>query len=177
MASDLLHFDPKAASIIINEELERAKLIIIQHIWKNGQNASGRTVDSLHVVMNPEGGTLFGRNFFGTMETGRRAGKVPYGFSGIILQWMRDKGIHGTPIAYKTKRAHKYTPQERGDLSMASAIANTIAAKGTKLHRDGGRDDVYSNVIPETMERLGNRLMQLIHMYVETIKLNNETIE
>lgn len=177
MASDLLHFDPKAASIIINEELERAKLIIIQHIWKNGQNASGRTVDSLHVVMNPEGGTLYGRNFFGTMETGRRAGKIPYGFSGIILQWMRDKGIHGTPIAYKTKRAHKYTPQERGDLSMASAIANTIAAKGTKLHRDGGRADVYSNVIPETMERLGNRLMQLIHLYVETIKLNNETIE
>lgn len=177
MASDLLHFDPKAASIIINEELERAKLIIIQHIWQNGQNASGRTVDSLHVVMNPEGGTLFGRNFFGTMETGRRAGKIPYNFSGIILQWMRDKGIHGTPIAYKTNRAHKYIPQERGDLSMASAIAHTIAAKGTKLHRLGGRADVYSNVIPETMERLGNRLMQLIHMYIETIKLNNETIE
>lgn len=177
MASDLLHFDPKAASIIINEELERAKLIIIQHIWKNGQNASGRTVDSLHVVMNPEGGTLFGRNFFGTMETGRRAGKIPYGFSGIILQWMRDKGIHGTPIAYKTNRAHKYTPQERGDLSMASAIARTIARSGTRLYRKGGRADVYSDVIPETMERLGNRLMQLIHLYMETIKLNNETIE
>lgn len=177
MASDLLHFDPKAASIIINEELERAKLIIIQHIWRNGQNASGRTVDSLHVVMNPEGGTLYGRNFFGTMETGRRAGKIPYGFSGIILQWMRDKGIHGTPIAYKTNRAHKYTPQERGDLSMASAIARTIARSGTRLYRKGGRADVYSDVIPETMERLGNRLMQLIHLYMETIKLNNETIE
>lgn len=177
MASDLLHFDPKAASIIINEELERAKLIIIQHIWKNGQNASCRTVDSLHVVMNPEGGTLYGRNFFGTMETGRRAGKIPYGFSGIILQWMRDKGIHGTPIAYKTNRAHKYTPQERGDLSMASAIARTIARSGTRLYRKGGRADVYSDVIPETMERLGNRLMQLIHLYMETIKLNNETIE
>lgn len=177
MASDLLHFDPKAASIIINEELERAKLIIIQHIWRNGQNASGRTVDSLHVVMNPDGGTLYGRNFFGTMETGRRAGKIPYGFRGIILQWMRDKGIHGTPIAYKTNRAHKYTPQERGDLSMASAIARTIARSGTRLYRKGGRADVYSDVIPETMERLGNRLMQLIHLYMETIKLNNETIE
>ena len=174
--ADLLHFDPKAASIIVKEELDRAREIIIQHIWANGQNASGRTVKSLRVEVNEEGGTLYGRNFFGTMETGRRAGKVPYGFTGIIMQWMRDKGIHGTPIAYKTNRAHKYTPQERGDLSMASAIAHTIAVKGTKLHRDGGRADVYSNVIPETMERLGGRLMQLIHMYIETIKLNNETI-
>lgn len=176
MASDLLHFDPKAASIIINEELERAKEIIIQHIWANGQNASGKTVKSLRVEVNEEGGTLYGRNFFGTMETGRRAGKIPYGFTGIIAQWMKDKGIHGTPIAYKTKGAHKYTPQERGDMSMASAIAHTIATKGTKLHRDGGRADVYSNVIPETMKRLGERLMQLIHMYIETIKINNETI-
>ena len=174
--ADLLHFDPKAASIIVKEELDRAREIIIQHIWANGQNASGRTVKSLRVEVNEEGGTLYGRNFFGTMETGRRAGKVPYGFTGIIMQWMRDKGIHGTPIAYKTNRAHKYTPQERGDLSIASAIAHTIAVKGTKLHRDGGRADVYSNVIPETMERLGGRLMQLIHMYIETIKLNNETI-
>lgn len=176
MANDLLHFDPKAASIIINEELERAKEIIIQHIWANGQNASGKTVKSLRVEVNEEGGTLYGRNFFGTMETGRRAGKIPYGFTGIISQWMKDKGIHGTPIAYKTNGTHKYTPQERGDMSMASAIAHTIATKGTKLHRDGGRADVYSNVIPETMERLGNRLMQLIHMYIETIKLNNEAI-
>lgn len=176
MASDILHFDPKTASIIVNEELERAREIIIQHIWANGQNASGKTVKSLRVEVTEEGGTLYVRNFFGTMETGRRAGKIPYGFTGIIAQWMRDKGIHGTPIAYKTKGVHKYTPQERGDMSMASAIAHTIAANGTKLHRDGGRADVYSNVIPETMERLGNRLMQLIHMYVETIKLNNETI-
>lgn len=176
MASDLLHFDPNAASIIINEELERAKEIIIQHIWANGQNASGKTVKSLRVEVTEEGGTLYGRNFFGTMETGRRAGKIPYGFTGIIAQWMKDKGIHGTPIAYKTNIAHKYTPQERGDMSMASAIAHTIATNGTKLHRDGGRADVYSNVIPETMERLGNRLMQLIHMYIETIKINNETI-
>lgn len=176
MASDLLHFDPNAASIIINEELERAKEIIIQHIWANGQNASGKTVKSLRVEVTEEGGTLYGRNFFGTMETGRRAGKIPYGFTGIIAQWMKDKGIHGKPIAYKTNRAHKYTPQERGDMSMASAIAHTIATNGTKLHRDGGRADVYSNVIPETMERLGNRLMQLIHMYIETIKINNETI-
>lgn len=170
-------FDPKAASVIMREEAERAKQLIIQHIWANGQNASGRTVKSLHVEQPSEDEViLYGRNFFGTMETGRRAGKVPYGFRGIIAQWMRDKGLHGTPMPYKTNRAHKYTPQERGDMSMANAIAHIIATKGSKLHRTGGRADVYSNVIPETMKRLSDRLISLIHLSVGSIKLNNETI-
>lgn len=92
------------------------------------------------------------------------------------MQWMKDKGIHGTPIAYKTNRAHKYTPEQRGDMSMASAIAHMIATKGTKLHRAGGRADVYSHVIPETMKRLSDRLISLIHLSVGSIKINNETI-
>ena len=170
-------FDPKAASLIMREEAERAKQLIIQHIWANGQNASGRTVKSLHVEQPSEDEViLYGRNFFGTMETGRRAGKIPYGFRGIIRQWMKDKGLHGRPIPYKTKRQHKYTPQERGDMSMAGAIAHTIANKGSKLHRTGGRADVYSNVVPDTMKRLGQRLISLIHQSVGSIKLNNETV-
>ena len=174
----VIQFDPKAATEIVREELERAKEIIIAHIWANGQNASGRTVKSLHVEADGEGGgTLYGHKPFGVLETGRRAGKIPYGFNGIILQWMKDKGLHGRPIPYKTNRPHKYTPEQRGDLSMAGAIAHMIATQGSSLHRSGGRDDVYSNVIPETMARLGNRLISLIHMYAETIKLNNTTIE
>lgn len=176
MTRDPFVFDPKAASTIIREELERTKQLIIDHIRANGQNASGRTIKSMHVEVDQEGGTLFGRNYFGVLETGRRAGKIPHGFRYIILQWMQDKGIHGTPIAYKTDRPHKYTPQQRGDMSMAGAIAHTIATRGSRLHRQGGRADVYSNVIPETMKRLGDRLISLIHMYSESIKLNNETI-
>ena len=89
---------------------------------------------------------------------------------------MKDKGLQGTPIPYKTDRAHKYTPQERGDMSMAGAIAHMIASKGSSLHRKGGRNDVYSNVIPETMKRLGDRLISLIRLGIGTIKLNNETV-
>ncbi|WP_308272988.1 hypothetical protein [Prevotella sp.] len=89
---------------------------------------------------------------------------------------MKDKGLHGTPIPYKTDRAHKYTPQERGDMSMAGAIAHTIATKGSRLHRTGDRADVYSNVVPDTMKRLGQRLIFLIHQSVGSIKLNNETV-
>lgn len=173
----IISFDPKAASQIMREETERAKQLIIQHIWANGQNASGKTVASLNVQQPSDDETiLFGHRPFGVLETGRREGKIPYGFRSIILQWMKDKGLHGTPIPYKTDRAHKYTPQERGDYSMASAIAHTIATKGSSLYRKGGRADVYSNVIPETMKRLGDRLISLVSMSVGSIKLNNEKI-
>ena len=94
MSKGGIQFDPKAASQIIREEVERARQLIINHIRSNGQNASGRT----------------------------------------------------------------------------------IASHGSKLHRTGGRNDVYSNVVPDTMERLGQRLISLIHLSVGSIKLNNETI-
>ena len=156
MSKGGIQFDPKAASLIMREEVERARQLIINHIRINGQNASGRTIASLQVEQPSEEETiLWGHKPFGVLETGRRAGKIPYGFAGIIRQWMKDKGLHGRPIPYKTKRQHKYTPQERGDMSMAGAIAHTIATKGSKLHRTGGRADVYSNVVPDTMKRLG----------------------
>lgn len=172
-----IQFDPSAASIILREEVERAKQLIVSHILANGQNASGRTIKSLAVEQPTEDEVILsGRKPFGVLETGRKAGKVPYGFRGIIMQWMKDKGLHGTPMPYKTDRQHKYTAQERGDMSMASAIARSIATKGSRLHRIGGRADVYSNVIPQTMQRIRERLIFLIHMSADSIKLNNETI-
>lgn len=177
MSKGGIQFDPKAASIIMREEVERAKQLIINHIRINGQNASGQTIASLHVEQPSEEETiLWGRSPFGVLETGRRNGKIPYGFYDIIRKWMANKGLHGTPQPYKTDRPHKYTPQERGDRSMAGAIAHSIATKGSKLHRTGGRADVYSNVIPDTMQRLGQRIIFLISQSVDSIKLNNETI-
>lgn len=170
-------FNGKAASIILREEAERAKQLIIQHIIANGQNASGRTVKSLNVEQpSEEEMILWGHKPFGVLETGRKSGKIPYRFRDIILQWMQDKGVHGQPMPYKTDRPHKYTPEQRGDMSMAGAIARSIATKGSKLHRDGGRADVYSNVILDTMERIRSRLTTLVQLSFSSIKLNNETI-
>ena len=165
-----------AVDNVLKEELEQARQLIISHIRANGQNASGRTIASLHVEVNGDEGTLFGRNYFGVLETGRKAGRIPYKFSSIIRQWMQDKGIHGEPIPYKTDRPHKYTPQERGDRSLASAIAHTIKTKGTKLYRQGGRADVYSNVIPEVIQRVRRRIIGSIQIEVSNIKLNNEEV-
>ena len=164
-----IQFDNKAARLIVTEELERAKQLIINHIRINGQNASGKTIKSLHVEANEDEGVLYGHKPFGILETGRKAGKIPYSFRSIIYQWMQDKGVHGIPIPYKGQGDHKWTPQERGDLRMAGAIAYTIQHRGSRLHRQGGRADVYSNVVPQTLERVRSRLIRLINTQFEHI--------
>lgn len=168
-----LNFDNKVARHILTEELEAARKLIIDHIRANGQNASGRTIRSMHVEVTEESGTLYGHKPFGVLETGRRAGKIPYAFRSIIYQWMQDKGLHATSKPYKTEGVHRYTAQERADLSMAAAIAHTIKTKGSALHRKGGRDDVYSNVVPQTVERVRARLISLISMDISHIVINS----
>ena len=162
-----------AVSVVLTEELEALKeKIIAQHIGA-GQKASGRTVASLRIEVTEEEGTLYGRSPFGTLETGRKPGKVPQGFQSIIREWMTDKGISAAPIPYKTDRPHKYTPQERGNLSLSFLIARKIRREGTRLFRKGGRDDIYSNVIPAAIERIQSRIVELLKLEVENIKLNN----
>lgn len=173
MAATLFKFDKDAGRIILKEELQALKGSIINNMRAANEVASGRTIASLHVTDEQERATLWGHFPFGVLETGRKAGKVPYGFGQIILQWLNDKGLHGEPIPYKTDRPHKYSPQERGDLSMAYAIAYTIKQKGSSLHRKGGRADIYSNVIPATLERVRSRFMKFMKLQVEeSIKIN-----
>lgn len=162
-----------AVSVVLTEELEALKAkIIAQHVGA-GQKASGRTAASLRIEVTEEEGTLYGRSPFGTLETGRKPGKAPQGFQSIIREWMADKGISATPIPYKTDRPHKYTPQERGNLSLSFLIARKIKREGTRLFRKGGRDDIYSNVIPAAIERIQSRIVELLKLEVEIIKLNN----
>lgn len=161
--------------IIIYQELDELKARIIQNHTAAGQVASGRTAKSLRIEVDEDSGRLFGRSPFGTLETGRKGGKVPRQFYLIIRKWMADKGIQAPPIPYKTDRPHKYTPEERGALSMAAAIAETIRKKGTKLYRDGGRNDIYSKEIEKTRKILAERLSRFIIQKMQHIKLNTET--
>ena len=158
--------------IIIAQELEDLKARIIQNHTAAGQVASGKTAKSLRIVVDEESGTLYGRSPFGTLETGRRGGRVPRQFYLIIRQWMKDKGINAPSMPYKTNRPHKYTPAERGARSMAAAIAQVIRRSGTKLYRDGGRDDIYSREIENTRKILMERLSRFIIQKIEHIKLN-----
>lgn len=162
-----------AASVVLREELENLKQAIIKNHLAAGQRASGRTAASLRVEVNETEGTLWGRSPFGTLETGRQAGKVPANFRLIIRQWMQDKGIKARPMPYKTDRPHKYTAEERGELSLAFLIARKIEREGTSLFRKGGRNDIYTNVIPLAKERILMRITSLLKTEIKNIKLTN----
>ena len=174
------YLDRDAAREVVREELEELKAYIVNNIRSTGTQASGRTAASLRVEATEEQGTLWGNAPFGVLETGRQGGKIPYNFHGILLEWMRAKGVHGTPIPYVRKPSErwqpKYTPQERGDRSMAGAIAYRISKEGSRLFRQGGRADIYSNAIPRTLENVANRIQTLIATSIDSIKLNNQTI-
>lgn len=165
-------------SQLVGNELETLRQRIIQNIQAAGAVATGKTIQNIYVERRADGGALKFRGSmpFAVLETGRKGGKVPMMFSTIIYNWMQTRGIHGLPMPYKTNRQHKYaSAQERGDWSMASAIARTIARSGTKLYRDGGRTNIYSNEIPQTVKTIRDALLKLMLGQFKTIYINGQT--
>lgn len=140
---------------LVASELEALKQRIIENHRSAGQVASGRTIASLKVEITGDGGVLWGRSAFGTLETGRKPGKVPAGFWKIIRQWMDDKGIQ----------------VEKPD-SFAYLVARKIAREGTQLFRNGGRSDIYSPEVKDTVERVSDGIGILFGSEVEHINLN-----
>lgn len=140
---------------LVASELEALKQRIIENHRSAGQVASGRTIASLKVEITEDGGVLWGRSPFGTLETGRKGGKVPAGFWKIIRQWMDDKGIQ----------------VEKPD-SFAYLVARKIAKEGTLLFRNGGRSDIYSPEVKDTVERVSDGIGILFGSEVEHINLN-----
>lgn len=143
---------------LVIETLERIQLRISQNIDTTGTRASGKTQASMHIVSTPTGGMLVGRKYFQSVEVGRPAGRVPFRFVDIIKQWMIDKGIAVRPLKYKTSRPHKYTEAEMSLNRAAGAIAHNIETQGTRLHREGGRTDIYTDVINEEVAALRKQI-------------------
>lgn len=150
----------KYTPIILREELEALKERIIDNHRQAGQVASGKTIASMQVNIDGDTGELVGRPFFGTLETGAKPWKnaasmkkVPASFNAIIEQWIKDKGLNLNSWAVSYKIIHE----------------------GTKLYRQGGRADIYSNEIPKTIESVGQRLLVIYDKQItETIKLNSK---
>lgn len=140
---------------LVSSELEALKQKVIENQKNSGQVASGRTIASMKVEVTEDGGVLWGRSPFGTLETGRKPGKVPAGFWKIIRQWMDDKGIR----------------VQKPD-SFAYLVARKIANEGTQLFRNGGRDDIYSPEVKDTVERVSQGIGILFGSEVEHINLN-----
>lgn len=161
---------------VLTEELSRLAERIKENHRRAGQVASGRTLRSITYEVTEDRGMLFGRFPFGTLETGRKAGKTPMFFSTIIRQWIIDKGIPIQPIPYKRKPSKKwqpkYSPEERGLMSMAGAIAHKIRTEGTSLYRQGGRADIYSNEIPDAIKRIEERIAKVFSLTIDSIHIN-----
>lgn len=148
----------KEVQNIIFEELEDLRKRIISNIDSTGRKASGRTSGSMHTDVSENRGILFGRMAFGTLETGRKSGKVPAGFYQIIKQWVIDKGI-------------SFDSQSERN-SFAYLVSRKIVREGTQLYRRGADTDVYTAEIPETIERIKDRVGFLMRLEFESIKLN-----
>lgn len=110
---------------------------IRDNLQSTGTNATGKTAQSLRYEIKDNGDliimTIYGRPFFATVETGRKATpdytKPSVEFVASIKQWMIAKGKEGS----------------------AYAIAKSIHQKGTKLFRTGGRNDIISSVINQSL--------------------------
>ena len=135
--------------------LERCKKEIQAAMAAGGVNASGRTSASLKVEPYAGGVRLVsgGEKIapFETLETGRKAGKVPFGFTAILVQWSRDKGI-----GFSTESKRR---------SFAYLLGRKIAREGTVRHRQP-RNDIYTPAVTaavaEIRETIGAEIREQI---------------
>lgn len=132
---------------------------IRDNLASSGTNASGRTSRSLRYEVTEQGTLttlrILGRPFFMTVETGRKPTpqytKPSRDFVASIREWIQAKG---------------------GDQGAAYAIARHIHQKGTKLFRTGGRKDIVSNVVNESLfsQIEQDVLKRFANRYVNTVK-------
>lgn len=130
--------------------LEQAKSDIQSSMAANGINASGRTSDSFHVVeadghiMLVMGGD--GTAPLATLEIGRGAGKIPYGFQDILFEWSKSKGIS--------------FPDDRQRKTFAWFLSQKIKNEGTQRHKTPV--DVYSTIVHDTVEQLKPAIVKAV---------------
>lgn len=174
-------FKKQDISKVLTEELSRLAERIKENHRRAGQVASGRTLRSITYEVTEDRGTLFGRFPFGTLETGRgptrKRGNPPIRLDDIIYQWAIDKGIHVPPMPYKRKPSERWQPkynsaEERALRSFSSAVAHKIHKEGTQLFREQGRNDIYSNEIPDAIKRIEERIAKVFSLTIDSIHIN-----
>lgn len=146
----------------ISDILDNALQQILSNLADKGINASGRTARGFKVIETPTSVRLIydigeGGAPLGTLERGRVAGKVPEGFTAIIEQWAKDKGIN--------------FGSEQELRSFAGAVAyGKIKQRGfgRPSPSDHGSEDntVYSDVVYNTAVELYNKVPAIIVSYI-----------
>lgn len=141
----------------IQQRLESLKAEILANMEAKKINASGRTAHSFRVEEYDKGFRLIGGGegaapIF-TLEVGRPAGKTPFGFTSILAQWSRDKGI-----VFATEK-------ERN--TFAYFLGKKIAKEGTQRNKQN--EDVYSTAVKSAVDDISKKLSVSIK---EQIQLN-----
>lgn len=141
--------DIRDIEVMLTEVFEQAKHDIIANHERAGQVASGKTRDSLSVEVTSDTtsatATMYGRKYFAALETGSQPWKKQYKhppkpFVETIAKWMTDKGIEGVS---------------------AYLVARKIMREGSKLYRDGGRQDIFTPVMSDIEERVDAELSSI----------------
>lgn len=133
-------------------------------IRANVPKATGKTAQSLRFEVIDQGTKatlrILGKPYFMVVETGRKATpqftKPSKSFVDSIKEWLAAKG---------------------GNQGAAYAIAKTIHKEGTKLWQQGGRKDVVSNVVNQSLtEQISQAVLKdFARQYlVSVVKLFND---
>lgn len=142
--------DIRDVEVMLTEVFEQAKRDIIANHERAGQVASGKTRDSLSVEVTSDTtsatATMYGRKYFAALETGSAPWKKQYRhpprpFVETIAKWMTDKGINGVS---------------------AYLVARKIMREGSKLYRDGGRQDIFTPVMEDIEQRIDAQLSSIL---------------
>lgn len=127
----------------VAERLSQAVAEIQASMASGNINASGRTSASFRVVETEEGLQLVGGGKdtapIATLEVGRSPGNVPAGFTAILEQWSKDKGLQ-----FGTESKRK---------SFAYLLGRKIAREGTQRYREP--QNVYSSITRQAADDIG----------------------
>lgn len=138
----------------IGQALELAKADIQANLASKGINASGRSSASLRVERYAGGVRLvYGGDDTAplpTLEIGRPGGPVPMGFTDILVQWSRDKGL-----TFESESRRR---------SFAYLLGQRIKREGTLRHKTPV--DVYSSVVMDTADKLKGEVAVTVTAYI-----------
>lgn len=143
---------------------------VVQDIRTNldstGTNATGKTSNSIQYAVTEDGTKtilwVYGRPFVFTVETGRGPRRESKDHKTVdrIREWMDARGI-GTGLNEAQKE------------QKAKSITFLINKYGSKLHRKGGRKDIISNVVNQSLydEITDDVMNKFTNSFMDNIKI------
>ena len=135
---------PELFNVVQSEGIDLVNDVRI-NLGRTGTNATNKTSQSLRVQINQEGSKikmqLYGRPFFMTVQTGRKPTpdkKPSREMVDNIREWMDARGM---------------------DETKAWAVATNINKRGTKLWRQGGREDILDPAVDQFVNDVSQELL------------------